>query len=57
MDFLVTKPCDAIRHLDGIASEFATTATRALHVIPANHQHIQIAVASHFHRERRTQTE
>jgi hypothetical protein len=40
MDFLVTKPCDAIRHLDGIASEFATTATRALHVIPANHQHI-----------------
>src|SRR5271165_2501514 len=26
MDFLVTKPCDAIRHLDGIASEFATTS-------------------------------
>ena len=33
MDFLVTKPCDAIRHLDGIASEFATTSRFRIHYL------------------------
>ncbi len=31
--FLVTKPCDAIRHLDGIASEFATTSRFRIHYL------------------------
>ena len=33
MDFLVTKPCDAIRHLDGTGSEFATTSRFRIHYL------------------------
>jgi pimeloyl-ACP methyl ester carboxylesterase len=33
MDFLVTKPCDAIRHLVGIASKFATTSRFRIHYL------------------------